>query len=148
MDIYDLISVTHSSHDIKGRCDRHCHLLHINGKMGSHYFCAIVYFSVSLYFLIVGAAQNAPESIIDGIIISGGTSSNSMCGLEGMWTLHVIAGQFSADNTLDSQSSRIHNLISAYPSIRRSDRTTLSYWQQRLNFLRPSDRLANDAGVV
>ncbi len=25
--IHDLMSVTHSSHDIKGRCDRHCHLV-------------------------------------------------------------------------------------------------------------------------
>ena len=113
-------------------------LLHINGKMGSRYLCESVYFSVAFYVLIVGATHNTPESIIDGVIISGGTSANSIRGLESMWTLHVIVGQISTDNTLDSQISRIHNLISAYPSIRRSDRTTSSYWQQRLNFLRPS----------
>ena len=89
----------------------------------------------------MGAAQNTPESIIDGIIISGGTSANSIRGLESMWSLQVIVGQFSTDNTLDSQISRIHNLISAYPSIGRSNRTTSSYWQQRLIFLRPSTPL-------
>ena len=61
--------------------------------------------------------------------------------LQSQWTLHVIIGKSSAENSLDSQISRIHNLISNYPSNRRSDRSTSSYWQQRLNFLRPIARL-------
>ena len=131
--------MTHSSLAIK-RSMRQAlvTLLHINGKMGSRYLCESVYFSVAFYILIVGATQNTPESIIDGVIISGGTSANSIRGLKSMWTLHVVVGQISTDNTLDSQISRIHNLISAFPSTRRSDRPTSSYWQQRLNFLRPT----------
>ena len=57
------------------------------------------------------------------------------------WPLHVIIGKSSAENTLDTQISRIHNLVSNYPSNRRSDRSTSSYWQQRLNFIRPIARL-------
>ena len=61
--------------------------------------------------------------------------------LQSQWALHVIIGKSSAKNTLDTQISRIHNHISNYPSNRRSDRSMSSYWQQRLNFLRPIARL-------
>ena len=63
------MSMTHSSLAIK-RSMRQAlvTLLHINGKMGSRYLCESVYVSVAFYILIVGATQNTPESIIDGLL--------------------------------------------------------------------------------
>ena len=84
----------------------------------------------------MGATKNTPESIISGFIIFGGKHENYIFSLEISWTLHVVVGRFSTENTTNNQISRIYNLISAYPSVRRSDRTTSSYWQRRLNLLR------------
>ena len=105
--------------------------------MASHSYGMNVSFAVALCFFIVGATENTPELIADGLLVSGGTLTTAVRSLQSKWTLHVIIGKSAVENTLDTQISRVHNLISNYPSTRRSDRSTSSYWQQRLHFLRP-----------
>ena len=64
--------------------------------MASHFFGGSVYFLEALYFLIVGATENTPESIADGLFISEGTFTTDIRSLQRQWTLYVIIGKSSA----------------------------------------------------
>lgn len=106
--------------------------------MGGYCFSTGVYLVWVSLFVLTRATDNTPESIVDGNIISGGTSLNAIKSLESIWTLHVVVVHPPNGIPLGNPISRLQELIAAFPSTSRADEVLLSYWQHRLQLIRPT----------
>ena len=91
---------------------------------------------VSICLIVETTTQENPKRIVDGILISGGTSQNAIQVLDSVWTTHVAVGSISNDIQLAPLISRLQELITGFPSTSRADDVTRSYWQQRLQIIR------------
>ena len=83
----DRVSVTHSVvlKEVTSRAaDTSCLK---DSKMGSNSVRTRLYFIVSLWVIVETTTNHAPKQIVDGILISGGTSQNAIQVLDSVWTI-------------------------------------------------------------
>ena len=89
--------------------------------MGGNRACTCLYFIVSLWVIVETTTNHAPKQIVDGILISGGTSQNAIQVLDSVWTIHVAVGSISNDIQLAPLISRLQELITGFPSTTPAD---------------------------
>ena len=132
----DRVSVTHSVvlKEVTSRAaDTSCLK---DSKMGSNSVRTRLYFIVSLWVIVETTTNHAPKQIVDGILISGGTSQNAIQVLDSVWTIHVAVGSISDDIQLAPLISRLQELITGFSATTPAEEVTRSIWQQRLQIIR------------